>query len=352
MKVVGSKWWVLAGLGLVVGVVLVFQVAVRQMRVGVEQALGPRASVGSLGVGWSGVVITDLRVRAERPRWPAEDELRAARVVVVPELSSVFRAAWRVRLVRVEGAYVSLLRKRDGGLQVVPGLVRTEAKPEQTGRPVNIGRIELVDAAVEFFDATVRQPPHRMRFERLNAELEDLALPGLDQPVQVALSAVFKGPKRDGDITLNGHVVPATRNGELNARLTGVDLIALEPYLLKVHEAGVKRGTLDLTLDAKVEHQRLHAPGVVTLKDLELGTGSGVFGTFAGVPRQAVLASLDRNGRIELKFTLEGRLDDPKFSVNEALSLRIAAGLAESLGVSLGGVVEGVGGVIKGLFGH
>jgi len=254
--------------------------------------------------------------------------------------------------VRVEGAYVSLLRKRDGGLQVVPGLVRTEAKPEQAGRPVNIGRIELVDAAVEFFDATVRQPPHRMRFERLNAELEDLALPGLDQPVQVALSAVFKGPKRDGDITLNGHVVPATRNGALNARLTGVDLIALEPYLLKVHEAGVKRGTLDLTLDAKVEHRRLHAPGVVTLKDLELGTGSGVFGTFAGVPRQAVLASLDRNGRIELKFTLEGRLDDPKFSVNEALSLRIAAGLAESLGVSLGGVVEGVGGVIKGLFGH
>ena len=131
-----------------------------------------------------------------------------------------------------------------------------------------------------------------------------------------------------------------------------VDLVALEPYLLKVNEAGVRRGTLDLTLDAHVARQQLRAPGVLVLKDLELGTGGGMLGTFAGVPRQAVLASLSRDGRIELQFTLEGRLDDPRFSLNEALALRVAAGLAESLGVSLGGVVEGVGGVIKGLLGQ
>jgi hypothetical protein len=51
-------------------------------------------------------------------------------------------------------------------------------------------------------------------------------------------------------------------------------------------------------------------------------------------------------------FTLEGRLDDPNFSLNESFALKVAGGLASALGVSLGGVVEGVGNVIKGLFGR
>ena len=38
----------------------------------------------------------------------------------------------------------------------------------------------------------------------------------------------------------------------------GVDLVALQPYLLKSGEASVKRGTLDLKAHAKASRQRLH----------------------------------------------------------------------------------------------
>jgi hypothetical protein len=101
-----------------------------------------------------------------------------------------------------------------------------------------------------------------------------------------------------------------------------------------------------------VKDKQLHAPGKVTLTGLELSSGSGPLATFAGVPRQAVLVAMGRDGRIEIAFTLEGRLDDPSFSINEAFALRTAASLAKSLGVSLEGVVEGVGGVLKGLLGR
>ena len=40
------------------------------------------------------------------------------------------------------------------------------------------------------------------------------------------------------------------------------------------------------------------------LTDLKRDSSGGVLGTFAGVPRQAVLAALERDGRIELAFTL------------------------------------------------
>ena len=65
---------------------------------------------------------------------------------------------------------------------------------------------------------------------------------------------------------------------------------------------------------------------------------------------KAIRAVID--GRIEVAFTLDGRLDDPGFSLNENFATKLGGSLAEVLGVSLGGVVEGMSNVIKGLFGR
>lgn len=332
---------------------LAFQFALRHLRAGIEQALGPRASVEALSLGWSGVEITGLRIRGERG-WPAADELRAERVRVMPEATSLFGDTWRVRRIEIEGAYVSLLRSRDGRLRVLPSLLeRADATaPAGPAPAVRIGQVRLRGAAVEFFDASVRRPAHRLRLQQLDADVGPLALPALDRPVGIDLKGRLDGPQRDGTVAITGHLTPATRDAALQARLAGVDLIALQPYLLRVNEGGVRRGTLDLRLSATVTKHRLHAPGTITLTGLELGSGGGLLGTFAGVPRQAVVAAMSRDGRIELKFTLEGRLDDPSFSLNEALALRTAAGLAERLGVSVRGVVEGVGSVLGGLLGR
>ena len=53
------------------------------------------------------------------------------------------------------------------------------------------------------------------------------------------------------------------------------DLVTLQAYLLKAAETGVKRGTLDLDLNASVKKGILHAPGTLTLKNLELSSTSG-----------------------------------------------------------------------------
>jgi hypothetical protein len=69
-----------------------------------------------------------------------------------------------------------------------------------------------------------------------------------------------------------------------------------------------------------------------------------MMGTFMGVPRGVVLAFLkDKGNRIAMDFIIEGDINNPKFSLNEALSVRMAASMAETLGVSIQGVAEGVG---------
>jgi hypothetical protein len=365
--------WLWIALAAVLGVLLTLAVGTRlaaqQLQARVVAALGPRATVGAVEVGWTGVELRDLRVGAAgTARWPASDELRAARVHVRPDLRSLWSGvtggAWRIARVVIDDGYLSMLRTRDGRLRVLPsafeaaGGSRAEARGQAApAAPAAAGAViaDLVlrGATIDFHDASVRtSAPHRLRVERLDASFGPLALPGGDAEADLDLRATLDGVQRDGRITIRGRLNPATRDARLHAELQGVDLVALQPYLLKVSEGGVRSGRLDLRLDASVQRQQLRAPGVVVLTGVELAAGDGLLGTFAGVPRQAVIAAMSRDGRIEVKFTLEGRLDDPSFSLNENLATRLATGLAESLGVSVRGVVEGVGGVIRGLLGR
>ena len=347
---------------------LAFQLALQRLHGSIQAALGPRATLQSVALGWGRVELRGVLVRAApgpaaaAGSWPAAEEFSAERIHVVPALSSLWRSGWRIASISVEGAKLSLLRTRDGKLRLLPSLLETgrSTPPSQpadagTAPTVHIGELRLRDVVVDFYDASVvgaRGVPHRIRLDALRADVGPLSLPALDERAAVSLQASLSGPQRPGTLSLQGHLTPATRNAELALKIKGLDLVTLQPYLLRANEASVKRGTLDLALDARVKDQRLNAPGRLTLTDLELDSRGGVLGTFAGVPRQAVLAALGRDGRIELAFTLEGKLDDPKFSLNELFAARFAVGLADKLGVNLGGVVQGVGSVIKGLFGR
>jgi hypothetical protein len=349
-----------AALALALLAALALRVASGRLEAALREALGPRASVEAVSLGWRGVEVRGVRIRGAGRAWPAEDELRAERVQVVPALASLWSPGWHVARIEVEGGYVAVQRSRQGRVRVLPALLderpgaaRAGGAPAPPGPRVTIDRVALRDLRVDVYDASVAPGHgHRIRLEALQADLGPLVLPALDVAIEIDLRARLAGPQRQGTLALAGRVTPATKDAAVKATVRGVDLVALQPYLLKVNEGGVRRGVLDLDLQARVKDQRLNAPGRVTLAGLELAPAPGLLGTFAGVPRAAVLGAIERQGRIEVAFTLEGRLDDPAFSLNENLATRIAGGLAESLGVSVGGVVEGMGGVIKGLFGR
>ncbi len=82
----------------------------------------------------------------------------------------------------------------------------------------------------------------------------------------------------------------------VKTQLRSVDLVVLQPYLIKADETGVLKGILDLDLESDVSKNRLKASGKVTISDLELAPAKGAFGTFMGVPRGAVVAFLKNKG--------------------------------------------------------
>jgi hypothetical protein len=266
---------------------------------------------------------------------------------------------WRIASVTVEDGYLSALRTRDGKLHLLPALLddrRAARQSADRGAPaalplLEISKVRLVNATLALFDGSARQPPLALRLEALEVEAGPVMLPALDCSVGLKLAGVLKGSQRDGRVAVDGSLTPSSRDADLTARFSGVDIVGLQSYLLKPSEARIRQGALDLDLHATVVRNRLHAPGKVTLLNLELAN-EGPLATFAGVPKRAVLAAITEKGRLEVKFTLDGRLDDPSFSLNENLATKIASGLAEGLGVSLSGLVKGMGSVVKGLLGR
>lgn len=307
------------------------------------------------------MVLHDLKIRADREGkapWPADDELRARRVEVVPRLRDLLSARVHIVSIEVEEGYLSMLRTRDGTLRVLPALLDRSATREKPNEApgdlpeILIDRIELHDNSVDFFDAGVRRTPHRLALEKVNIDVGPIDLPKLEGRVAVRITAALPGPRTEGELSLTGDVVPAMRDARLDFALRQVDVRLFQPYLIQAAEAGVKRGTLDLDLKVTVSDNFLKVPGKLTLTSLELSSGN----TFMGLSRTAVIGLLkDRDQRISVDFTLQGRLDDPAFSLNEGFSTRVATSVAESLGVSLGGLVRGVGSagssIVKGVGG-
>lgn len=328
--------------------------ATQALKEKVEQALGPTGEVREMVVGLTAIELRGVRIRAPQG-WPAGDTMRAERVVVVPDLRDLLSAKVRVQRITIESAYLSILRTREGRVRLVPSLLETAAgkpdkgadksgKKEAGGVPVSINTIELRDGVVEFFDASIRQPAHKLRLEQINANIGNLSLPGLGGRISLAVDGIVKGVQRDGKLNLNGWLELADKNSQLSTKLRGVDMVAFQPYLLKSAETGVRKGSLDLDLSSEVRKNIMHAPGTITLSGLELEPGAGPFETFMGMPRSAILATMkNKKDQINVQFALDGDLGDPKFSLNGSFLKQVGSTIAQTLGISIEGLVRGVG---------
>ncbi|MGD1048543.1 MAG: DUF748 domain-containing protein [Candidatus Krumholzibacteriaceae bacterium] len=337
---------------LIVGGIVGFHVAVRVLKGKVVEALGPNSEIRDIRLGWSSVNVEGLRIKGPGG-WPADDALRAERVSVVPSLRSLLSRQYHVRSITIVKPYLSALRTKEGKFLVLPGLLTgaggagqaaTTSSPATASPLVTIGRITLEDGVVEMYDATVGQPPLKIRLEQINATVRDLAVPGLKGKSRFEIAGVVKGVQRDGQLKINGWAEVGTKDSSVKTELRSVDLVVLQPYLIKAGETGVQKGTLDLDLQSDVSNNQMKAPGKATISDLEFVPAGGAFGTFMGLPRQAVVSFLMRSGnKLTVDFVIEGDINNPQFSLNQALAGRLAFSMAKALGVNLGGMVKGVG---------
>ena len=324
-----------------------YQMGVRLLRDKVVTALGSGSRVAELRLNWFTIEIFGLSIDAPKG-WPAVRTFAAERITMVPDLRSLFTDRIRISSIVIERPYLSMLRN-PGKLIMVPSLTDKEMDRSSdpaganNSRAVMISTIELKDGSVDFYDATVSRPPYKTRIEEIDALIKDVATPAADK-THFDLTGIVKGVRRDGRAKVSGWVGPAAKDSSSQVILEAVDLVALQPYLVKKNEARVAKGTLDLNLVSDVRNNNLDGKGKMILRDLTFAPSSGLFDTFMGVPRNAVISFLkDHNNAIDVDFILTGNTKNPNFSLNENLSTRIATAMAGQLGVGITNVAEGLG---------
>jgi Domain of Unknown Function (DUF748) len=317
-----------------------------------------------------------VSVQARR-EWPTGRTFRAERVTIIPSLRSLWTDEIHVSSIIFEKPYVSVMRT-SGKWILFPGLTETRDARKNAGAGradfspprVTISKIELQDGVVELFDAIVSRPPLKTRLEQVEAVIRDIVVPPSKTKTHFELTAIVKGIQHDGRTKVSGWVGPTREDSSSQITLHAVDLVSLQPYLVKLGEAQVRKGALDLRLNSEVRANRLDGKGKIVIRELEFGPSRGYLETFMGIPRSAIINFLKNNeNAIDVDFVLTGDTSNPRFSINEAIATRVAMAMAAELGVSIrglaenfgtlgrrsvegaAGVAEGVSSVLKGLFG-
>ena len=323
------------------------------------QALGPRTTVSSISLNYPTVTLHDVHVAADAA-WPSAREFDAEEVAVDITAASLW--AYRrgeplaIADVRVVNGTLSMLRTA-GHLTILPALRDTSrakaaemrasdaASPDAPETALVLSHMHFDGMHVDLYDATVPgDKPQHLRFDDVAGQVDGLALPRLAQPIALDLRGKLKGAERNGTVWIQGSITPAAHDAKLAVMLNGVDMLALQPYLFKLADRSVRHGTLNLAIDSNVVDRAVHATGRLAIDDLQFAEDGGAV---VGLSRRAVLAALKRDGRIALKFSIDGRTDDPKFSLDEHIALRVAGGLGEAVGSGVHSVVDGLKGLLE-----
>ncbi|CAB3759613.1 DUF748 domain-containing protein [Paraburkholderia humisilvae] len=334
----------------------------REVKERVIAALGPLGSAEHIDVGFTSIRLTNVRLIAPKG-WPTPDTLRAAQITLIPDIhDTLTQRSVHVREVVVSDFTLSALRTPDGTIELLPNLRQlmsssqpvASAPSAQASLPAEklIDHVRFERGTFDFYDQMVSQPPYKVSVTDANATVDHIHLPDLNEPTSVSVAGSIRGPEHTGKVTFSGWMKIANKDSQLTTTLRGVDIVMLDPYLLK--KAGAKTrvtgGTLDLNVESTVRDYHLHAPGTLTLHHLRLAETDNPLDTFLSIPTRAAVAALKNHGdEITLHFVLDGNLRDPKFKLNESLMTELRTNFAKALGVSAEGVAKGAAETVKGL---
>ncbi len=339
-----------------------------------EQALrrtyGQELSLGRVEAGWNRVLLHDLRLK--RPEGGAGgDRISIERVVITPRFGALFSRRIEIDLLRLEHPRLLIEIAPDGTL-IYPLTPRSVDLPAGGGTvkpplPLIIGRIEIDKGELIFLDrsserlrmpgvSNPREGYHLLPLTGIWFHTGPLGFPLKGGSLPVSLFLAAPGP---GSLRVAGTFDPVTLDAALKITLRHWDLTRLRPYYLKPDSLNVTRGFLDGDATVDIVAKKLHAPGEIRIRGLELERHGGQ-GRLLGLSAKAFLSVMKNdNGEIVAPFLLDGDLNNPRYKVRQSLVEQIGGGMAHKLGVPVvsdvgSGIIDlgkkGIGG-IRSLFG-
>jgi uncharacterized protein involved in outer membrane biogenesis len=319
------------------------------MKSELESRLGKSFAIERIDLKWGHVEVVGIKLTNSA----GKEVVRVGDLSVTADFMGLLRKEYVISNITLKDAYLFVEIDNKGNLvnpilppELTPAQRTKEKKAAQSASPVVIKKIEVVNASVDYLDRKTPATPVLTKMRKIDLVMNDVSVPFADGFSDYNLSANIPGSQGAGTLKSKGKVKIKTTDMDMKASLRGLDITAFKPYFQKQNPVDITRGHLDLDVDVKVVSQKLHAPGMAVLKDLQFQSGPGMGSKFMGLPLSLVVALLKKNDdEIQVNFVMEGDLKNPKFDVKENLMDRISVALADKLGLPIKGIAEALGGL-------
>ena len=323
---------VLLVLVFIAAAVLLVNSTQRYIKEKLEESLGKDFSVRAVALGIRSFDFMDVRIKDPSGR----------EALYIPEVSCSFRVfdllTGRKVIRRLEIRQPQMLLAIDPKGRLTGPVPALPAGGEKDKRspPWVLETVAISKGSIDFVDRREPQRPVRIRIESLNLSFHHIVIPVDGRETLYELTAAVSGRTINGKLQSRGQVNFGKGDAECSLKLANLDMTGLEPYYQQGYHVSLRKGYLDLDMDAKVTGGRIRADGRAVLKDLTLKSNNGIGSRFMGIPLSLLAVFLERNDhKIPVRFQLEGDLKNPAFSLRENLVQGMASGMAETVGYVL-----------------
>jgi len=204
-------------------------------------------------------------------------------------------------------------------------------------------KVEIINGSLEYIDEEVSGGPVTTELRNIDIESENIIFPLQDNLTDYRFTAKVSGKLSAGTIKSEGKIALKTFDMDSRVKANDLDVTHFKPYFKEKSTVDIKRGFLDLDMDIKIISGKINAPGRSVLRDLQFESERGAKGKFLKLPVHTIMAFLKNNrDQIAFDFTLEGDLDNPKFSLSEGVVDKLTIGIAEKLGLPVESITESI----------
>jgi hypothetical protein len=303
-----------------------------------ESALGKNFSVKEIKLRWNNVEAVGATFRNDE----GKEVFKADDLLFKADFMGLLKKKYIISDLIIKNPYALVQTDRKGNL-IDPYNLRTGKEKKEAGPSLLIKNLEIQNGSIDYLDGKVSTIPVLTKLREIEFESHGITVPVGEDFTSFSLQTAIPGEMGTGILTSKGKIKLKTLDTDCAIAVKGLDVTGFKPYFHKKGEVNVARGFLDLDMKLRISSRKIDAPGRAVLRDLQFESGDGVKEQFMSIPRGLVVNFLkNHNDRIAIDFTLDGDLDNPRFSLRQSIIEKMTLGIASTLGLPVKQIGESI----------
>lgn len=174
-----------------------------------------------------------------------------------------------------------------------------------------IGNINVANGSTYFADRSIILP-FSANIKRLNGSVKNVSSNNKSRS-----SVLLNGKVNQSPVSIKGSFAPFDVKDYMDIAMSfkGLDLTTATPYMAEFAGYKIEKGKLSLDLGYKIKQKSLSATNKVVVSQLTLGEKVDSPNRVSIPVKLGVALLKDSDGVIDIDLPIEGRLDDPHFSI-------------------------------------